>query len=186
MNRIGSLTLIIGLAVLIVVGLACGAEKKQDPANAGPASDAQQAQGHPGPSGSPAENTSTLVPAGAPLVSLTYEGTVYYQDPLSTDAAANLKEDDLELVGVTTESNLLAPGGGESLDIYRLKNDENGYVYTLEPEHEQSVQDEGEDGHTITITTTTIEAEWVRWTVADSNQTAPVSSENDGTPSNHR
>ena len=145
-------------------------------AEGGPASDAPLAQDRPGPSGSPGEDTPPVIPGGAPLVRLTFEGTVYYQDPLSTDAAANLKEDDLELVGITTESNLLAPGGGESLDIYRLKNDEDGYVYTLEPEHEQSVQDEGEDGHIITITTTTIEPEWVRWIAADSNQTAPVRS----------
>ena len=42
MNRIGRLTLIIGLAVLIVVGLACGAEEKQDPAK-----QAQVSLGHP-------------------------------------------------------------------------------------------------------------------------------------------
>ena len=161
MNRKGSLTLVIGLAVLIVVGLACGAEEKKDSTNAGPASDAHQAQGQPGPSGSPGENTSTLIREGAPLANLTYEGAVYNQGSLST-----VNGDDLEYVGSTTESNTLPPG--KSMDIYRLMGREEGHVYTLEPEHEQSVQDEGEDGHTVTITTSTIEAHWVRWTAADS------------------
>ena len=176
MNGIKGLALGLGVVTLIVVGLACGAREAPAPKETGSPPESTQAQDRPGPSGSPGERTSPVIPGGAPLVSLTYEGAVYYQHRLSTDEAANLKEDDLELVGVTTESNLLAQGGGDSLDIYKLKNDEDGYVYTLEPEHEQSVQDEGEDGHTITITTTTIEAHWVRWTAADSNQTAPVSS----------
>ncbi len=80
MNRIGSLTLIIGPAVLIVAGLACGAEEKQDRADAGPASYAQQAPGQTEPSGSPGENTSPGVPAGAPPANLTHEGAVYYGD----------------------------------------------------------------------------------------------------------
>ncbi len=152
MNTIGRLTLIIGLAVLIVVGLACGAEEKQDPANAGPESDAQQVQGQPGPSGSPEENTSPVVPAGAPLANLTYEGAVYYGDSRGSDNP-KFNEDDLELVGVS-ESNHLVPGSAAGWDIYRLKGGEEGYVYTFEPG--QSFLNE--DGRTITI-----EPEWVRW-----------------------
>ena len=75
-------------------------------------------------------------------------------------------------MGSTIESNLIAPSSGESLKIYRLKSGEAGHVYTLAPGH--SFQDEGEDGHTIT--TITVEAEWIRWTAAVSNETAPVSS----------
>ncbi len=156
MNRIGRLTLIIGLAVLIVVGLACGAEEKQDPANAGPASDAQQAHGQPGPSGSPGENTSPVVPAGAPLANLTYEGAVHYADSLGRDDP-KFNEDDLELVGVS-ESNRLVPGSAAGWDIYKLKGGEEGYIYTFEPG--QSFLNE--DGRTIMT-----EPKWVLWIAAD-------------------
>ena len=152
MNKIGSLTLLVGLAVLMVVGLACGAEEKQDPANAGPASDAQQAEVQPGPSGSPGENTSPVVPAGAPPANLTYEGAVYYGDSFGRDDP-KFNEDDFELVGVSV-SNPLVPGSATGWDIYRLKGGEEGYVYTFEPG--QSFLNE--DGRTITI-----EPEWVRW-----------------------
>ena len=99
---------------------------------------------------------------GAPRANLTYEGAVYNQTPLGTDDAANLNESDLELVGTTTESNILFPGGGESLNIHRLKGGEEGYVYTLEPGRSYR----NEDGNAITI-----EAEWIRWTAADSDGT---------------
>ena len=49
----------------------------------------------------------------APRVSLTYEGAVYYATGLSDDDAANLNENDLELVGAATESGLLLPAGSE-------------------------------------------------------------------------
>jgi hypothetical protein len=104
----------------------------------------------------PKEDASPVVTGGgAPRASLTYEGLAYYQDPLRTDEAAGINKDDLELVGATTESNILAPGGGESLNIYKLKDGEEGYLYTLEPGRSF----ENEDGTTITI-----EAEWIRWT----------------------
>ena len=154
MNRIKGLGIGLGMAAMMVVGLACGGGETQGPA-----------QDQPGPSGSPGENTPPVMSGGAPLVRLTYEGAIYHSDPLSTVEAANLNEDDLELVGVTTESNRLAPGSGESLDIYRLKNNEDGYVYTLEPA--STYQDEGEDGQTIT--TITVEASWLRWSAADSD-----------------
>ena len=121
----------------------------------------------PGPTGSPGGDTEPVIPGGAPLASLTYGGAVYYQDALSREEAANLNENDLELVGSTSESNTLAPGSGQSLNVYRLRGDDEGSVYTLEPG--QSF--ENEDGRTITI-----EPEWLRWTAADSNETAPVSS----------
>ena len=72
-----------------------------------------QAQGQPGPSGSPGANTSPVIPAGAPLLNLTYEGAVYYASALSTDEAGNLNENDLELIGAATESNLLLPAGSD-------------------------------------------------------------------------
>ncbi len=122
MNRIGSLTRIIGLVALIVVGLACGAEKKQDPAS-----------------------TSPVIAAGSPLANVTYEGAVYYgNSPASDDPKFN--EDDLELVGVS-ESNQLVPGSATGWDIYRLKGGEEGYVYTFSPG--QSFLNE--DDRTITI-----------------------------------
>ena len=118
-----------------------------------------KAQGQPGPSGSPGKDTSPAATGGGtPRASLTYEGLAYYQDPLRTDEAASITKDDFELVGSTMESNTLAPG--ESLNIYKLKEGEEGCLYTLEPGH--SFQNE--DGATITI-----EAEWIRWTAGDSN-----------------
>ena len=143
MNRIGRLTLTIGLAVLIVVGLACGAEEKQD-----------QAQDQPGPSGSPGEDTSPVVPAGAPPMSLIYEGAVHYYD--RDDQKFN--EDDLELVGVS-KSDRLVPGSATGWDIYKLKGGEEGYIYTFEPG--KSFQNE--DGRTITT-----EPNWVQWIASDS------------------
>lgn len=97
---------------------------------------------------------------GAPRVSLTYLGVVYNATSLSTDEAANLNESELEAVGETSESNLLFPGSGEPLNIYKLIDGEDGYVYTLESG--RSFQNE--DGKIITI-----EAEVVRWVAADSN-----------------
>ena len=136
MNRIGSLTL--GLAVLIVVALACGAEKNQDPAIPG----------------SPGESTSPVVAAGSPPANVTFEGAVYYGDSLATDDP-KFNEDDLELVGVS-ESNQLVPGSATGWDIYGLKGGEEGYVYTFSPG--QSFLNE--DGRTITI-----KPKWVRWFV---------------------
>ena len=74
--------------------------------------------------------------------------------PLSTDDAANLNENYLELVGTTTESNLLAPDSEESLDIYKVRGGKEGYLYTLVPRHTFL----NEDGSRITF-----EAEWIRW-----------------------
>ena len=155
MTKIGSLTLIIGLAVLIVAGLGCGAEEKQEPAP-----DTQHPQGQPGPSGSPGENTSPVIPAGAPPASVIYEGAVYYyEDSLGSDDP-KFKEDDLELVDVS-KSDQLIPGSVTGWDIYRLKGGEEGYVYTFEPG--QSFLNE--DGRRITT-----EPEWVRWSAGDSTQ----------------
>ena len=60
-----------------------------------------------------AQTGSPIIPGGAPRVNLTYEGAVYYQNPLSANEAANLNENDLEFMGTTTESNLLFPAGSE-------------------------------------------------------------------------
>ncbi len=144
MNRIGSLTLIIGLAVLIVVGLACGAEENQD-------------QSQLGLSGSPGEDTSPVVPAGSPVASLIHEGAIHYADSLGRDNP-RFNEDDLELVGVS-KSNRLVPGSAAGWDIYKLKGGEEGYIYTFSPG--QSFLNE--DGRTITT-----EPQWVLWIAADS------------------
>ncbi len=75
MNKMKAVGLGVGLAALMVVGLACG--------NGGtPASPPQaEDQSTVGPSGEPAEDTSPVIPGGTPLASLTYEGVVYYQNP---------------------------------------------------------------------------------------------------------
>ncbi len=149
MNRIGSLALIIGLAVLIVVGLACGAEEKQDPA--------KQVQGQLGPSGSPVEDTSPVVPAGSPVASLIHEGAIHYADSLGREDP-RFNEDDLELLGVS-KSNRLVPGSAAGWDIYKLKGGEEGYIFTFSPG--QSFLNE--DGRTITT-----EPQWVLWIAAGS------------------
>ncbi len=160
-----------------------------------------QDQGQPGPSGSPGANTSPVIPAGAPLLNLTYEGAVYYASALSTDEAANLNENDLELIGAATESNLLLPAGSDirrfivdlshdnpeltfseikerveakfqigldnstvgrtlkGLDIYKLKDGEEGYVYTFTPGHSMV---NPEDGQIFEFP-----PEWMRWAAAD-------------------
>ena len=163
MNRIKNLGLGLGLTALMVIGLACGSGETQEPVSTGPKSDSPQAQGQsrsPDPDG---ENTAPDTPGGTPLVSLSYEGAVYYLTFLGTDETANLNEVNLELVGATTESNLIAPGSGKSLEIYRLKDGEEFYIYTLAPGGSFQI----EDGNTVT--TETFEAEWMRWTAAESN-----------------
>ncbi|MCH7593611.1 MAG: hypothetical protein IIB27_03775 [Chloroflexi bacterium] len=165
MNRTKNLGLGLGLTALMVIGLACGSGETQEPASTGPTSDSPQAQTQ-GQSRSPdpdGENTAPDTPRGTPLVSLSYEGAVYYLTPLGTGETANLNEVNLELVGATTESNLIAPGSGKSLEIYRLKDGEEFYIYTLAPGGSFQI----EDGNTVT--TETFEAEWMRWTAAESN-----------------
>ena len=90
MNRIGSLTLSLGLAPLVVASLACSVGEKQDPAKTVPVSDAPQAQSQAGQSAPPGANTSPPIPHGDPRVNLTYEGAVYYSKVLGDDGAANL------------------------------------------------------------------------------------------------
>ena len=161
MNPLRRLALVSGLAAPTVVGLACGSTDEQEKAEEPLAQVAPQAQSLPNTSGTPLEPALATIPRGAPLVNMTYEGyegTVYRQDPLRTEEAANLDEDDFDLFGVTTESNLIAPGSGNSLDVYRLKGNEDGHLYTFEPG--QSIPNE--DGTTITI-----DGGWVRWVVAD-------------------
>ena len=175
-----------------------------EPAEAEPVSDAPQAHGQPGPSGSPGASTSPV--HGTPRLNLTYEGAVYYATALSDDDAANLNENNLELVGTATESNLLLPAGSDiarfivdvnhdnpeltlaeikdrveakfqigvdksavgrvlqgGLNIYKLKDGEEGYVYTFTP-GQSTVNPE--DGQIIEFP-----AVWMRWAAADSNGT---------------
>ena len=175
-----------------------------EPAEAEPVSDAPQTQGQPGPSGSTGANTSPVIPGGAPRLNLTYEGAVYYATALSDDEAANLNENNLELVGTATESNLLLPAGSDirrfivdlnhdnpeltlseikdrveakfqigvdesailrvlqgGLNIYKLKDGEEGYVYTFTPG--QSMVN-AEDDQIFEFP-----AVWMRWAAADSN-----------------
>ena len=161
MIRLKKLGLGFGLTALTVVGLACGSGETQEPASTGPTSDSPQGLPRsPDPDG---ENTAPDTPGGTPLVSLSYEGAVYYLTPLGTGETANLNEVNLELVGATTESNLIAPGSGKSLEIYRLKDGEEFYISTLAPGGSFQI----EDGNTVTAET--FEAEWMRWTAAESN-----------------
>ena len=168
-----------------------------EPAEAEPVSDAPQAQDQPGPSGSPEANTPPL--HGAPRLSLTYEGAVYYAEALSADEAANLSENDLELVGTATESGLLLRAGSDirrfivdlnhdnpeltlseikdrydaefqigidksavrrvlqgGLYIYKLKDGEEGYVYTFTPGQSKV---NPEDGMILKFRDS-----WTRWT----------------------
>ena len=105
MNKIKAVGLGIGVATLAVIGLACGDEGT--PAGPRQAED----QSAVGPSGELPEDIPPVTGGGtplAPLPSVTYEGVVYYGNPLGREAA-KFNEDDLELVGYTTESNTLAP-----------------------------------------------------------------------------
>ena len=145
------------MTALMLIGLACGAGEAPAPKETGSPPESTQAQDRPGPSGSPGESTSPVIPGGAPLVSLTHEGTVYYQHRLSTDEAANLKEDDLELVGSTNESNTRYPGAtGAGLMIYRLKDGETNDVYTFRPGEDHVNPEDGQifKGQDV----------WIRWT----------------------
>ena len=154
MNRMQALATGFGATTLMLIGVTCGS------GGGGPAS---QEPVTTGLSGGASGDTASPILQGSPRASLTYEGAVYYQEGLSSAEAANL-EDELELVGSTNESNTLPPGGGESLKIYRLKDDETYQVYTVTPGG--SYQNE-EDGSTVTI-----EPEWTRWSA--SNEAAPV------------
>ncbi len=149
MNRIRGLALSVGLATLIVAGLACGAEDKQDPTEAGPASDASQAQDLPGPSGEPAPalthgSPPPPAPSGSPLAVLKFHDVIYVASGgarrRSGEGAdfvfhgTEFNVDDLELVGSTDESNTGYPGAtGAGLMIYRLKDGETNDVYQFIP-----------------------------------------------------
>ena len=175
MNRIKGLALGLGVATLSVVGLACGGGEAPAPTEARPASDAPQTQDRPGPSGEPAEAAPPVTGGGtprAPRASLTYEGVVYYGNSLGREAA-KFNKDDLELVGATTESNLIAPGSGESLKIYVMKG-EAGNVYTLSSGRSVQIEDcppGALDASQCTITMKPLEDKWARWSA--SRETAP-------------
>ena len=152
MNKMKAVGLGVGVATLAVIGLACG--------NGGTSPPQAEDQSTVGPSGEPAEDPSPVTGGGTPRASFTYEGAVYFFS--LGGEAAKFNEDDFELVGSTTESNMLAPG--DSLDVYMLKGDTD-HVYTFEPGRSFV----NEDGRTITI-----EDEWARWSA--SNENTPVSS----------
>ena len=92
---------------------------------------------------------------GSPRASLTYQGVTYYQNPLSTPAALQLNVDDLEQVGLTTDSNTLMPGEENGLDVYRVKGGEATDVFTYVP---SSTWVNPEDGQTVTSP-----GGWLRW-----------------------
>ena len=148
MNRIRGLALSVGLATLIVAGLACGAEDKQDPTEAGPASAAPQAQDLPGPSGEPALALThgppppppPPAPSGSPLAVLKFHDVSYVASGGARQRSGEgadfvfygteFNVDDLDLVGSTDESNTGYPGAtGAGLMIYRLKDGETNDVY---------------------------------------------------------
>ena len=133
MNRMKGLALGFGLPALMAIAIACGSNGTTESEDAGATSVSLAAEDKStvGSSDASAGDSSPLIPGGTPLASLTYEGAVYYQNPLGTDEKANFNEDDLELVGSTVESNVLSPDGGESLKIYRLKDSETNNVLHL-------------------------------------------------------
>ncbi len=207
----GSLVLGVGTLLVFALTLPVSREGEAPEPVIGPATQQGQsgpapslAQDHPGPSGSPRADAPPI-PHGTPRVNLTYEGAVYYAKTLSDDDAANLNENDLELVGLATESNLLLPAGSEirgfivdlnhdnpeltlseikdrveakfqigldkstvgrtlqGLNIYKLKDGEEGYVYTFTPGHSMV---NPEDGQIFEF-----QPEWMRWAAADFNGT---------------
>ena len=172
MNRIKGFALRLGVAMLIVAGLACGAEEQQDPTEAGAASDVPQAHHRPAPSGSAGENTPNLThgspppPAssGSPEPSLKFddvnyvhsgsaerpsgEGTVFVIDGIEINL------DVLEMVGTTYEGN--AAGIHDGLVVYRLKDGGTNDVYTFRPGEDHLNPEDGQifKGRDV----------WIRWT----------------------
>ena len=208
MNRMQALATGFGVAAMMSIGFARGS------GGGGPASPEPGAPVRPplaqeqvtaGLSGEGPGDTLPPIPHGAPLLSLTYEGAIYYATPLSANEAANLNENDLELVGTATKSLLLLPAGSElrrfivdlshdnpeltlseikdrveaefqigldnstvsrtlqGLSIYKLKDVEEGHVYTFTPGRSKV---NPEDGQIFEFP-----AVWMRWDAADSNGT---------------
>ncbi len=158
--------------MLIVAGLACGAEEQQDPTEAGAASDVPQAHHRPAPSGSVAQNAPNLTPgsppppasSGSPEPSLKFddvnyvhsgsagrpsgEGTVFVIDGIEINL------DVLEMVGTTYEGN--AAGIHDGLVVYRLKDSGTNDVYTFRPGEDHLNPEDGQifKGRDV----------WIRWT----------------------
>ena len=144
MNRIGLKLSGISAAVILMAAVACGTSGDTNMVDStGPEGDAPAMSG------------------ALPRASLSYEGAIYYPALLASEELVRLNEEGLEFVGSTEVSNTLAPGSGESLNIYRPQNGRTGEVYTKIAGRSF----ENEDGETITF-----DAEWARWTTDDGAQ----------------
>ena len=179
MNRIKGFAPGLGVATLIVAGLvalsgvyaAGDFDRRQDPTEAGAASDVPQAHHRPAPSGSAGENTPNFThgspppPASSsPLPSLIF-GDVNYawsgaaELPSGERAdfvidGTEISMDDLERVGTTNEGN--TAGIQEGLVVYRLKDDGTNDVYTFNPGEDHLNPEDGQifKGQDV----------WTRWT----------------------
>ena len=177
MNRIKGFALRLGVAMLIVAGLACGAEEQQDPTKAGAASDVPQAHHRPAPSAPAGDNTPNPTPRPPPppaptapphppppfhpatALDVNYvhsgsaerpsgEGTVFVIDGIEINL------DVLEMVGTTYEGN--AAGRHDGLVVYRLKVGGTNDVYTCRPGEDHLNPEDGQifKGRDV----------WIRWT----------------------
>ena len=172
MSRIKGFALALGVAMLIVAGLACGAEEKQDPTDTGPPSNDLQARGRSAPSGSAGQNTPNLtigspqppVLSGSPMPSLKFDEVDYVHGG-STELALGeglvfaiqgieTSVDDLESVGNTSEGN--TPGIQDGLMVYQLKGSGTNDVYTFRPGEDHLNPEDGKifKGQDV----------WTRWT----------------------
>ena len=206
MNRMQALAAGFGATTLMLIGVACGGGAPASPELDAPDSPPPaQKQVTAGMSEEAPGDTAPPIPHGTPRLNLTYEGAVYYAEGLSGGDAANLNENDFELVGATNESNRLLPPGSEirrfivdldhdnpeltlseikdrveakfqigldkstvgrtlqGLNIYKLKDGEEGYVYTFTP-GQSTVNPE--DGQIFEFP-----GVWMRWAAADSSGT---------------
>ncbi len=174
MNRIKGFALGLGVATLIVVGVACSGGNDEPPGSAD--FDAPPAQDRLTPSGSAGENTPNLThgspppPAssgsplrGSPEPSLKFgavnyvhsgsaerpsgEGTVFVIDGIEINL------DVLEMVGTTHEGN--AAGIHDGLVVYRLKDGWTNDMYTFRPGEDHL---NPEDGQIFTG-----QDSWTRW-----------------------
>ena len=172
MNRTNGFAIELGVATLIVAGLACGAEEQQDPTEAGAASDVPQAHHRPAPSGSAGLNAPNLTPgsppplpsSGSPEPSFKFgdvnyvhgggaerpsgEGTVFVIH------GTEINLDVLEMVGTTHEGN--AAGIHDGLVVYRLKDGGTNDLYTFRPGEDHLNLEDGQifKGQDV----------WTRWT----------------------
>ena len=164
MNRIKGLALGLGVATLMVVGLACGG-----------GNDVPSAAMLSGTSVAPPAPASAVTGMIVPDMRLTFEGVEYTGVEVLTAASHTgpvmccgtpINMDDMEVVGTGTNHN---PGGDASVEVYRPKAGATTHVYTFQPA--QNIELSKESGGSDTGPAT-----WFRWT-ADVAPPAPLSYE---------